>query len=102
MATIKLSNDVLIDNTSLKIFIDTTNQLVSSNGGSQTSKTWTATEDCWLWAYGYDGDVTIDNKSIGYAPSYTHNCFTLVRKGAKVKATAGYNQAHALYAWGFK
>lgn len=98
MSTIKLTNDVLIDVTSLKIGIDTSNKiatLASSNSGA----TYTAIQDCWCCPSmcAPNGDQSIQIDGVTLATTHSHNGLYIgiplaifLRKGQRIRYTS-YN-----------
>lgn len=97
MSTIKLTNDVLISGNSLQAGVNTKNVLASG-----TLSTYSATQSCWIRAWGYSWSsnkvkVFIDNVCVyggedGYvqstiADSNVAGVFFFVHKGQVVKSS---------------
>ena len=62
MAIIKLSNDVLLDHTSIfGIAGLDTNNVIADNVSINSSHSYTAIKDCYMFVYQYAGQVRVDN-----------------------------------------
>jgi len=102
MATIKLTNNVLLDSESVKIGIDVSNKLsyVSQVYGGAS---YTATQDCWVIGTNQNNQFNsakIDNTDIcnAYSNYWAFDGFRLfLRKGQKFQCSSGSNGALFVY-----
>lgn len=102
MSKIKLTNDVIIDSSSLGSCVDPTNVLVDR--AAVTSYTWTATADCICFTISAAGPTLVDNVQVNSHGTATSGSYSfIVRKGSVVKC-AGYNgwTSYYLKAFGLK
>lgn len=103
MSTVKLTNGVLVDLSSLKICPDLSNQLTSLAAGAS----WTATQDCWVCfdraggTMGMNGNASFDGTNVFYAhcQGINENCYfkdwLLAKKGTVIEN--GYRMAIRCY-----
>lgn len=90
--TIKLTNSVLVDSSSLKIGVDSSN-LLATITSSTVASGWTATQDCWFFARPVTAnsttDILIDGVTVNTQSSPNATVYTIlpifIHKGQVVK-----------------
>jgi len=112
MPTIKLTNDVLLDSSSLKMALDSSN-IIASSTKSTSSITYTATQDCiivfcgpfMLWDTNMIpkiNDVPIVSSSNRYTTEWGGYASFILKKGDKIWIYCEANIYYAYKVFGLK